>query len=151
MRCLLNTSLNVGNLAVDERHFQVPVDKYLLRAEVHNFLRLVQHGQHLVGTLPELNGLRLGLLLCRGLGSLRSALRLLFSLVLATALTLTLTTALVTVLAVAADGEHLSDRVFHRPRTGCLEITLGELEYDPALHGGRRVASVAGITGHYLE
>src|SRR5580698_7131347 len=133
MRCLLNTSLNVGNLAVDERHFQIPVDKYLLRAEVHNFLRLVQHGQHLVGTLPELNGLRLGLLLlwCRGLGSLRSALRLLFSLVLATAL--------VTVLAVAADGEHLSDRVFHRPRTGCLEITLGELEYDPALHGGRRV------------
>src|ERR1700723_537320 len=140
----LNTPLNVGNLAPDERHFQVPVDKYLLRAEVHNFLWLIQHGQHLVGTLPELNGLRLGLLLlwCRGLGSLRSALRLLFSLVLAPALTLTLTTALVTVLAVAADGEHLSDRVFHRPRTGGRVRTLGKLEYDPALRGGRGGPSV---------
>src|SRR5579863_10564518 len=103
-------SLDIGNLAVDKGHFEVPVDVDLLSAEVHNFLRLVQSGDHLVGALAELDGLRLGLLLllCRWLASLRSTLRLLPSL------------ALRITIVITADGKHLSDGVFHRRRVGGL-------------------------------
>src|SRR5579862_7789010 len=62
---LLNGSLNVGNFPVHERHFQIFVNPDLLRAEIDDLIRLAESSLHLIGSLPLLNRLRLGLLLLR--------------------------------------------------------------------------------------
>src|SRR5579862_253656 len=143
---LLNGSLNVGNFPVHERHFQIFVNPDLLRAEIDDLIRLAESSLHLIGSLPLLNRLRLGLLL-RLLRCLLilSALSPLPALSILSALLLSL---ILLLLRIVADGQQLADRVLDISCARFGERSLRKLENHIRFVVRRRIGLVARIARH---